>query len=363
MLRIVVVIASIPSPTSDTLNLGFLSLRYYGMMIALGVLVAVWLARKRLAALGDDPEIISDLALFCVPAGLVGARLYHVITDWNSRYSGGRWWPDAFLIWKGGLGIPGGIALGFAVGVWYVRRHNLSMGRLMDAVAPALPIAQAIGRMGNYFNQELFGRPTDLPWKLEITKVSELDALPERYLGERYFHPTFLYEGLWNVTGALLLILMGNRLKLRQGKLFPAYITMYFLGRMWVEELRIDPAARVGDLRWNFVLSIIMVVFGLVWFFWGGFRASEEELAERAAYIASGPHLQRGGPSEGVGELVVDSSSDGATGAEDQLAEGGPESDSPVSERPVAESDEGHTSVGIDPDETAAGAEVAERSD
>ncbi len=341
-------LASIPSPPSDTLTLGFLSLRYYGMMIALGVLVAVWIARRRLAAMGDDPEIVSDVALVGVPAGLIGARIYHVITDWPVRYSDGRWWPDAFLIWKGGLGIPGGIALGFAAGIWYVRRRKFSATRLMDAAAPAIPVAQAIGRLGNWFNQELFGRPTSLPWGLHITKESELAALPERYQGAKYFHPTFLYEGLWNVTGAMLLILMGNRLKLRQGKLFPAFISMYFLGRMWVEELRIDPAARIGTVRWNFVLSIIMVIFGLIWFFWGGFRATEEELAEREAYAASGPHLLYGGSSEG---------------AEDGLPESGPEVNSPIAERTVAESNEGDLQSGIDPDERPAGAEVSERSD
>ena len=346
-------LTSIPSPSNNTLELGPLAVNYYGLMIALGVLAAVWLARRRLEAAGGDPDFITDLALWAVPAGLIGTRIYHVVTDYNRLYCGppdcsGSLWPDAFKIWKGGLGIPGGIAAGFIVGIWYARRRGVRLRLLMDVAAPALPLAQAIGRWGNWFNQELFGRPTDLPWKLEIDPAHR----PIDLMDQAYYHPTFLYESLWNLGAAGLLILMGRKLKLREGKLFPAYVTLYFLGRMWVEELRIDQAARVGDLRWNFVLSIIMVAVGIVWFAWGGIFASDEEIAERE-------ERARVGKAEVAAARAAAEA--GSGGVEEPIAEDGPEVDRPGSEGAGADCDGGEATVGVDPDEGAGGAEVAER--
>ena len=342
-------IASIPSPTSDSLNIGPLHLRFYGLMIALGVIAAVMLARRLLARKGADPELIVDLAMWAVPAGLIGTRIYHVVTDYSTTYCGLPGCPkavfwDAFKIWEGGLGIPGGIAAGFLVGWWYCRRKKIDIKLIMDVVAPALPLAQAIGRFGNYFNQELFGRPTSLPWGLRITNPARLFEAQQKYPGATVFHPTFLYESLWNLGVMTVLLLMDRTGKLRRGKLFPAYIGLYFLGRMWVEELRIDKAAHVGGLRWNFLLSVIMIVVGLVWFLWGGFRATPEEQTEYAAMAAAGPG---GGSAE----------------AEEGVAEGGPEVDGPGSEVDVAEPDGGEVAVGVDPAEGAAGTEVAEGPD
>ncbi len=362
-------LTSIPSPSNNTLELGPLAVNYYGLMIALGVLAAVWLARRRLEQMGDDPDIITDLALWAVPAGLIGTRIYHVITDYNRLYCGepecsGSLWPDAFMIWKGGLGIPGGIAGGFIVGIWYARRKHLSIPRLMDAAAPAIPLAQAIGRWGNWFNQELFGRPTDLPWKLEITNQNALADVYSRrpdYEGETFFHPTFLYESLWNLGAVAVLILMGRRLRLRQGKLFPAYITLYFLGRMWVEELRIDTAAEVGGLRWNFALSIIMVVVGVVWFFWGGARADDEELAAREEHARTGrAALAARREAERKGEPVRVGGS-AAAESEEGVAEERPEVGGPGAEGTSAEADGPDASIGVEPEEGAGGTEVTER--
>ena len=369
-------LTSIPSPSNNTLELGPLAVNYYGLMIALGVLAAVWLARRRLEQMGDDPDLITDLALWAVPAGLIGTRIYHVVTDYNRLYCGppecsGSLWPDAFKIWKGGLGIPGGIAAGFIVGIWYARRKHMSIPRLMDAAAPALPLAQAIGRWGNWFNQELFGRPTNLPWKLEITNQNALNDVWTRqpkYAGDRYFHPTFLYESLWNLGVVALLIFMGRRLKLRQGKLFPAYISLYFLGRMWVEELRVDTAAEVGGVRWNFVLAITMVVVGIVWFFWGGVRASDEELAAREeharegrARIAAKREAERhGGKPDAGARSGAGAPSDGGE-AEQGVAEDGPEVGGPGSERTGSETGGADAAVGIEPEEGSGGSEMAER--
>ncbi len=357
-------LTSIPSPSNNTLELGPLAVNYYGLMIALGVLAAVWLARRRLEAAGGDPDFVTDLALWCVPAGLIGTRIYHVVTDYNRLYCGppdcsGSLWPDAFKIWRGGLGIPGGIAAGFLVGVWYVRRRGVRLPLLMDAAAPAIPLAQAIGRWGNWFNQELFGRPTNLPWKLEIDSVHR----PAGLENQAYYHPTFLYESLWNLGAAGLLILMGRKLKLREGKLFPAYVALYFLGRMWVEELRIDQAARVGDLRWNFVLSIIMVAVGLIWFAWGGIVASDEEIAEREertrvgkAEVAAARAAADAGTGKGVAPAEQRSGE-----VEEAVAEDGPEVDGPGPEGSGADRDGGEATVGVDPEEGAGGTEVAER--
>lgn len=336
--------ASIPSPSSSVLSIGPLNLRFYGLMIAIGAIAGVTLARRLLARKGFDPEIAVDLAMWVVPAGLIGTRIYHVITDYQSTYCGppvctkSVFW-DGFKIWEGGLGIPGGIAAGFLVGVWYCRRKKVDVRLMMDVVAPALPLAQAIGRLGNWFNQELYGRPTTLPWALQIDPVNRRPG----YQGVETFHPTFLYEALWSLGVMFLLLWIDRKGTLRRGKLFPAYVTMYFLGRMWVEELRIDSAARLGGLRWNFILSIIMVIVGLIWFFRGGFRATDEERELYAAQAAAGP------PRLGDGSA-----------ADQGVGEGGPEVSGPRAEVGVAEPDGGQVAVGIDPDEGTGSTEVPE---
>ncbi|MFV2039056.1 MAG: prolipoprotein diacylglyceryl transferase, partial [Acidimicrobiales bacterium] len=185
-------LAQIPSPSSGTLELGPLTFRAYGLMIAFGVLAAVWLAGRRFVERGYKMDHASGLAMWVVPAGLVGARLYHVATDWR-RFQGQ--WFDVVKIWEGGLGILGGVIAGLIAGVFYARKHDLPVLVVADIVAPAMPLAQAIGRWGNWFNQELFGRPTDLPWALEI----DPENLPADYPGETTFHPTILYEWVWNL--------------------------------------------------------------------------------------------------------------------------------------------------------------------
>ena len=247
------VFASIPSPGSNSISIGPLEIRAYGLLIATGVLVAVWLAQKRLEARGGDPNTVVRIAYWAVPAGIVGARLYHVITD-NQKFRGN--WLEAFQVWQGGLGIWGGVA-GGAAGAYYVtRRDELDFAMFVDASAPALAIAQAIGRFGNWFNQELFGRPTDVPWALEIDP-------PHRPAGfEQFdtFHPTFLYEAVWTLTLAAFLIFVVPRLwpRLRAGRLFLIYVIGYTVGRVWIELLRIDPANEIAGLRVNVWTSIVV---------------------------------------------------------------------------------------------------------
>ena len=262
------VIASIPSPPSNGLSLGPLELRAYGAMIALGVLAAVWLSRRRWEARGGDPDQISRIALWAVPAGLIGSRLYHVITDWRKFQEGG--WLEIFAIWKGGLGIPGGMAAGILVGLWMVRRQGMDRGETLAAVVPALPLAQAIGRLGNWFNQELFGSPTDLPWGLEIDQAHR----PAEYLDVGTFHPTFLYEAVWNLLLCGLLVVVDRNRRRRSaptlvtdprrvsrpGSLLAVYACGYGLGRLWIEAVRIDHASLVWGVRVNIWMSLVLVV-------------------------------------------------------------------------------------------------------
>jgi len=262
------VTASIPSPSRNSLELGPLELRAYGVMIALGALAAIWMSQRRWAARGGNPEEISRIALWAIPAGLIGSRMYHVITDWRSFQTGG--WLEAFAIWKGGLGIPGGMAAGVLVGLWMVRRQGMNRGETLAAVVPSLPLAQAIGRFGNWFNQELFGSPTDLPWGLEIDDAHR----PFGYQGAETFHPTFLYEAVWNLLLCGLLVILDRRRSSRSGpalltdprrvdrpgSLLAVYVLGYGLGRLWIEAVRIDSASLVLGVRVNIWMSLALIV-------------------------------------------------------------------------------------------------------
>jgi prolipoprotein diacylglyceryl transferase len=243
------VLGSIPSPSSNRLG----PLHMYGLMIAIGVIAAVEMGRWRWRARGGNPDDVYAIAFWAVPAGLIGARLYHVMTDWNRLYSDGRWWPEAFKVWNGGLGIPGGAAVGIAVGVWVARRRGWNLGVGLDALIPGIPLAQAIGRLGNWWNQELFGGPTSLPWGVEI----DVKNRPLDYVTSTTFHPTFLYELLWNLALCYLLVRIDRTRRLRPGTLLPLYVGGYFLGRLWVEAMRVDTATKVLGIRVNIWMSII----------------------------------------------------------------------------------------------------------
>jgi prolipoprotein diacylglyceryl transferase len=227
----------------------------YGLCIALGVVAGVWLAARRWVALGGSQDTVSRIASFAVPGGVIGARIYHVITDWKSFR--GRW-ADVFLIWKGGLGIWGGVFLG-AVVVWLVaRRQQVPMGPLFHAAAPAIPLAQGLGRWGNWFNIELFGRPTTLPWALEVPARKR----PDGYESFATFHPTFLYESLWNIGIAIAIVVLSAWIvrRFRMGAAFALYVALYTFGRFFIERIRIDEASMLGGLRVNEWVSL--VVFG-----------------------------------------------------------------------------------------------------
>ncbi|MEU7691166.1 prolipoprotein diacylglyceryl transferase [Microbispora hainanensis] len=279
-------LASIPSPSQGVWNLGPIPIRAYALCIVLGVIVAVWIGERRWRARGGAPGTITDLAVWAVPFGLVGGRLYHVITDWQIYFGSDA--PkrpiDALFIWEGGLGIWGAIALG-ALGVWIgCRRRGISFTAIADTLAPGVAVAQAIGRWGNYFNQELFGGPTDLPWALEIEP-----GRPGTVPGETLYHPTFLYESLWDLALAGVLILAARRFSLRHGRVFAMYVAGYTLGRFWIEGLRVDPAHHILGLRLNQWTSIVIFLCALAYLWLARNRTGEEPLGVQSGDAGDDP--------------------------------------------------------------------------
>ena len=257
-------------------------LRGYAFCIIIGVFVAVWLGNKRWIARGGRVGTVADIAVWAVPFGLLGGRLYHVITDYELYFSEGRDWVDAFKIWEGGLGIWGAIALG-AVGAWIgCRRRGIPLPAWADALAPGIALAQAIGRWGNWFNQELYGKPTDLPWALHITSSTD-----GRVPG--YYHPTFLYESLWCVGVALLVIWADRRFKLGHGRAFALYVAAYCTGRGWIEYMRIDDAHHILGVRLNVWTAIVVFVLAVTYFVLSAKkRPGREEVVEPGADAADG---------------------------------------------------------------------------
>jgi prolipoprotein diacylglyceryl transferase len=252
-------VASIPSPPSNGFHLGPLFVHAYGLAYIAAVLVAVAIVRRRWAARGGDPGLVQDVALVAFPAGIVGGRLYFLATSWNEVPH--HWW-GPLAVWQGGLGIWGGIAAGTVAGIWVLRRRGADIPAFLDAAAPALLVAQAIGRVGNYFNQELFGGPTTLPWGLEIDAAHR----PAGYAAYSTFHPTFLYELVWNLALAGALVALGRRRQVRAPGLFALYVAGYSGFRIFEETLRVDPAHHLLGLRLNFYVASLLCVAGLTWF-------------------------------------------------------------------------------------------------
>nr|SBO94695.1 Prolipoprotein diacylglyceryl transferase [Nonomuraea gerenzanensis] len=305
----------------------------------LGVVVAVWLSERRWRARGGEPGTIIDIAVPAVIFGLIGGRLYHVITDWQT-YFGSRAIKEpiqALYIWEGGLGIWGAIALG-GVGVWWAaRRRGLSMTALADTIAPGIAFAQAIGRWGNWFNQELYGSPTTLPWGLEI----DVDHGGEPGV---LYHPTFLYESLWDVALGFALIYLGRRLALHHGRLFALYVAGYTLGRFWIEGLRIDPVGGVDHaveflgLRINQWTSIVLFVGALV-YFWATRNKTGEEIV-----VSPSSHYDPD-PAHSSGQADIDTpeqetpEKDGTSGSEPDQEGAAPKAESTSDEEPPAKAE------------------------
>ena len=263
--------ASIPSPSWSSLSIGPIELRVYGFLIAVGVVLAVrrlGIGLERFKTGGS--EAAASIGMWGVGAGLIGARLYHVVTEWD-RFSGNL--SEIPKVWHGGLGVPGGVLLGTIVGVLRARSFGISTAETLHAAAPAIPLAQAVGRWGNWFNQELFVRPTTLPWALRIDD----DHLPAAYESGTTFHPTFLYESMWTLGLSLWLVRLSGSPRFTGSRLFALYVSGYGLGRLWIEGLRIDDASVIGGLRWNQWVAIAAIVGGLIYL---AVRSSSGDSAE-----------------------------------------------------------------------------------
>ncbi|MFP7696156.1 prolipoprotein diacylglyceryl transferase [Trueperella sp. LYQ143] len=254
---------ALPSPPIHEITVGPLSLRFYALVIILGIIIATFWADRRYRKKGGPQNVVVDVAVWMVLWGIVGARIYHVITTPDPYFGPGGEPIRAFYVWQGGIGIWGAVAGGALAGYITMRRRGLRFSPLGDAVVPGLLLAQAIGRFGNWFNQELFGRPTDLPWGLRIDAVH----LPAGYSPGTTFHPTFLYESLWCLAAVLVILTLEKKFHLCGGQLVYVYIALYTLGRVWIENLRIDTAHIFWGLRLNVWVSILVfcaAVIGLV---------------------------------------------------------------------------------------------------
>ena len=266
-------LASISSPHTGVFHIFGRPIHMYGLMLLLAIVACIWLTWVRWKRLGGDPDLVLRVAVWGVAAGIVGARAYHDITSWNQVPD--HWW-GPFAVWQGGLGVWGGIFLGCVVGAWIVHRAGASVFLFMDAVAPGLLLAQGIGRWGNYWNQELYGKPTSLPWGLKIDIEHEGD-IPLKYQGASAYHPTFLYEFVYDTIGAGLLLFIGWRFRIRPPALFALYVSYYCFGRFFEELLRIDPAHHFLGLRINALVSIVLFVLSTGFFIWWQFIRRESE--------------------------------------------------------------------------------------
>ncbi len=258
------ILLSIPSPATGVWEVFGFPIRAYALCIIAGIVVGGIIASRRWRARGGNPDTLELIIAVAIPCGIVGARIYHVITDYQLYFGPGRNPVDALKIWNGGLGIWGAVAGGVLGGYLVARRKQVRFPALLDAVAPGIVVAQAIGRLGNWFNQELFGRPTTLPWGLQIDPSHR----PVSYLQDATFHPTFLYELVWNLGVAGVLVWADRRWRLGHGKVFALYVVLYTAGRFWIEALRIDTVNEIGGFRLNNYTSLIVFVLALGWLLW-----------------------------------------------------------------------------------------------
>ncbi|VHO01676.1 prolipoprotein diacylglyceryl transferase [Lawsonella clevelandensis] len=257
-------LAFIPSPPCGYFSLRPLDIHFYALCIIVGAVTGSILAARRWEARGGDRNDVYDALLWAIPLGIIGARLYHVITDWHLYFGATALHEpiDSLKIWEGGLGIWGGVLFGALGAGIYCHRHHLPLTALADAAAPGLILAQGIGRLGNWFNQELYGRPTTVPWALEIYERSH-GVSTGQLIGT--YHPTFLYEMLWDFLVVILLLVVDKKFVIGYGRLFASYVTLYCLGRFWVELMRNDPASHILGLRVNTWVSGVLFCAGLVY--------------------------------------------------------------------------------------------------
>jgi prolipoprotein diacylglyceryl transferase len=289
-------LAFIPSPPTNGFYLGPLFVHAYGLAYVVAVVAAVTITVRRWEAKGGQRDLVYEVALWGFPAGIIGGRLYFLATSWSEVPP--HWW-GPFAVWDGGLGIWGGVGAGTLAGLWVLRRRGANIPLFLDAAAPALLVAQAIGRIGNYFNQELFGGPTTLPWGLEISPAHR----PAGYAQYATFHPTFLYEMIWNLLLAGAMVWLGRHRTTRAPGLFVLYIAGYSFARIGEELLRVDPSHHIFGLRLNFYVASILCLAGIAWFIRiqrGGRNTSAREAVRRGgALLATGGLLALTGCGQG----------------------------------------------------------------
>jgi prolipoprotein diacylglyceryl transferase len=271
----------IPSPSVNGFHLGSLFIHFYGLMYVVGIALAIVITRRRWRNAGGDPALVADVATWAVPAGIIGGRIYFDIT---TPFDIPHVWYGVFAVWTGGLGIWGGIAGGAAAGIWRLRRHGVNAGAFANAVAPGLLVAQAVGRIGNYFNQELFGKPTRLPWSLQIAPQFR----PAHFTQYSTFQPTFLYELIFDLALAAALVWLGHHRTIRPWGLFALYVAGYSAFRIFEETVRIDSSAHFLGLRLNFFIACLGTAAGLIWFVFVQRRKDRPEPALQAESVPTG---------------------------------------------------------------------------
>lgn len=307
-------LAYIPSPTISQFSIGPATIHIYALCILMGIVLAVWITTTRWKKLGGNFDQVLDITLVSVPAGIIGARLYHIITTPERFFGPDGDWAEMFRIWNGGLGIWGGVLFG-ALAAWAWCRHkHYPMALLADAIAPGLLVAQAVGRLGNWFNQELYGAPTTLPWGLKLNMEGTAIGHSEQCYdgatcpGGTLFHPTFLYEMIWNLIGAAIIVYIGSKAmkKLKAGSLFAVYIMWYTLGRTWIESLRIDYAHEFLGVRINVWVSMAVFVLGAVSFIVVQQMGKDTDLlAEKLRTVTEIEQRLENGESEDSSDSVV----------------------------------------------------------
>jgi len=269
------ILNSIPSPDVSSFELGPIRVHFYALFILIGIALAIWIGSRRFKQRGGQAGMILDIALWAVPFGIVGGRIFHVLTHWDYYFYAGADLTKVFAVWEGGLAIFGALILGSVGAFIGARTAGIKFLAFADAIAPGVLVAQAIGRIGNYFNNELFGLPTTLPWGLEISTANP--AYPAGLPAGVLFHPTFLYELIWNLMGFAVLIWLDRKLKLRWGQMFAAYLITYSIGRAFIESIRIDPSDIFFGLRTNVWSAIFTIAIGVALFVWSRRTHQEEE--------------------------------------------------------------------------------------
>jgi len=269
------ILNSIPSPDISSFELGPIRVHFYALFILIGIALAIWIGSRRFRQRGGQAGMILDIALWAVPFGIVGGRIFHVVTHWDYYFYSGADLSKVFAVWEGGLAIFGALLLGSVGAFIGARTAGIKFLAFADAIAPGVLVAQAIGRIGNYFNNELFGLPTTLPWGLEISTANP--AYPAGLPAGVLFHPTFLYELIWNLMGFAVLIWLDRKLKLRWGQMFAAYLITYSIGRAFVESIRIDPSEIFFGLRTNVWSAIFGIAIGTALFVWSRRKHKDEE--------------------------------------------------------------------------------------